>query len=97
MVGKKSKEVANTNAPEPVGRAVDELSLSERLEHAGKWVAFRMYTPPGKVSREGVEYVDVRLRTIEAAGSSFQECHSQLRSRNLDPSEFEFTLLNPPY
>ncbi len=41
--------------------------------------------------------MDVRLRKIEAAGSSFEECHSQLRSRNLDPAEFELTLLNPPY
>ncbi len=97
MGGKKSQGTAKDKTPGPIGRAVDELSLSERLEYAGKWMAFRMYTPPGKVSREGVEYVDVRLRKIEAAGSNFEECHSQLRSRNLDPAEFEFTLLNPPY
>ena len=97
MAGKKSHKTAKSNAPGPVGRGVDELSLSERLEHAGKWLAFRIYTPPGKVTRDGIEYADVCLKKIEAAGASFEECHSQLRGRNLDPAEFEFTLLPPPY
>ena len=97
MVGKKSQTVADANASELVGRAVEDLSLPERWKHANKWVAFRMYTPPGKVTRDGVEYVDVRHRKIAAAGTSLEECLSQLRSRNLNTAEFEFTVLKPPY
>ena len=97
MAGKKSRGTATNKAPGPVGRGVDELSLSERMEYAGKWVAFRIYTPPGIVIRDGIEYADVCLKTIEAAGASFEECHAQLRSRNLNPAEFEFTLLTLPY
>jgi hypothetical protein len=96
MVGKKST-VADANAPELVGRRVEDLSLPERWAHANKWVAFRVYSPPGKVTRDGVEYVDVRRRNIEAAGTSLEACVSQLRSHNLDPAEFEFTILKPPY
>ena len=97
MAGKKSQTVADANASDLAGRSVEDLSLSERWEHANKWVAFQMYAPPGKVTRDGVEYVDVRHRTIAAAGAILEECLSQLRSRNLDPAEFEFTTLKPPY
>ena len=34
---------------------------------------------------------------IEAVGSSVEECMAQLRRRNLDPVEFEFAPLKPPY
>ena len=97
MVGNQSRGITRSNVPDPVGRAVEELTLSERWKHAGKWVAFRIYTPPEKVSRDGIEYVDARLRKIEAFGEGFEECLSQLRSRDWDPAEFEFTLLKPPY
>jgi hypothetical protein len=76
---------------------VEELSLAERIQYANQWIAFRIYTPPHKVSRDGVEYVDVRVRRVEAAGKSMEECVAQLRQRGLDPSEFEFTILKPPY
>ncbi len=97
MAGKKSQTVENANAEGLIGRAVEDLSLSERWKHTNRWVAFRIYHPPQKVTRDGIEYVDVRLRRIEAAGNSLEECLSQLRSRNLDPAEFEFTILKPPY
>ena len=81
-----------------VGRRVEELSLSERLQYANKWVAFRIYTPTsGKVVRDGVEFVDVRVRNVEAAGDSVQDLISQLRRRNLDPGDYEFTILKQPY
>ena len=80
-----------------VGRRVEELSLTERLQYANRWVAFRIYAPPGKVTRDGMEYVDVRVRNVEAAGGSMEECVAQLRRRNLDPAEFEFTILKQPY
>ncbi len=80
-----------------IGREVDDLSLPERLEYANKWVAFRIYTPPEKVAKDGIEFVDVRLRKIEAAGNSIEECVAQLRRQNLSPADFEFTILKPPY
>jgi len=80
-----------------VGRAVEDLNLTERWQYANKWVAFRIYAPPGKVIRDGMEFVDVRLRRIEAAGKSIEECVSQLRARSRNPAEYEFTILKPPY
>ena len=80
-----------------IGRHVDELSLPERLQYANQWVAFQKYTPPKKTTVGGVEFPDVRIRRVEAAGSSAQVCITQLRSRSLDPVDFEFTILKPPY
>ena len=80
-----------------VGRAVEDLSVTDRLQYANTWVAFQLYSPPQKVTRDGVEYVDVRLRRIEAAGKSVEDLISQLSARGLDPKEFEFTPLKPPY
>ena len=80
-----------------VGRRVDDLSLPERLQYANQWIAFKKYSPPKKVSEGGVEYPDVKIRKVEAAGSSSQALISQLKSRNLDPNEYEFTILKPPY
>ena len=80
-----------------VGRPVDELSLSERLAYANRWIAFRIYTPPEKVTHEGTDLVDMRLRKIEAAGSSIEECLAEIRRRGLNPAEYEFTILKPPY
>ena len=81
-----------------IGRRVEELSLPERLQYANKWVAFRIYTPTTeKIVRDGAESLDVRLRNVEAAGDSPQELVAQLRRRNLDPAEYEFTILKQPY
>jgi hypothetical protein len=88
---------ARGNAVGLVGRRVEELTLPERLKYANQWVAFRIYSPPGKVTRDGMEFVDVRVRKVEAAGKSAQDCIAQLRRQNLDPAEFEFTILKPPY
>jgi hypothetical protein len=80
-----------------VGRRVDDLSLPERLEYANQWIALKKYTPTKKISEGGMEYPDVRLRKVEASGSNAQACIAQLKSRNLDPAEYEFTILKPPY
>jgi len=37
------------------------------------------------------------LRRIEAIGDSVAHCVSQLRARGLDPENFEFSRLPPPY
>ena len=92
-----AKTVAAADRNNLVGRAVEDLTVSDRLQYANTWVAFRLYSPPGKVTRDGVEYVDVRLRRIEAAGNSIEACITELRRRNLDPTDFEFTPLKPPY
>ena len=92
-----TKTAASHDLNSLVGRAVEDLSVSDRLQYANTWVAFRLYSPPQKVTRDGIEYVDVRLRRIEAAGHSIEECITELRRRNLDPTEFEFTPLKPPY
>ncbi|MBI2818999.1 MAG: hypothetical protein HYX73_03385 [Acidobacteria bacterium] len=81
-----------------IGRRVEELSLTERLEYANKWVAFRIYTPTTEmVVRDGQPAIDLHSRRIEAAGESAQELVAQLRRKNLDPAEFEFTILKQPY
>lgn len=80
-----------------VGKEVADLTVAERLEYANTWIAFRLYTPTEKVTKDGVEYVDVRLKRIAAAGKSVEELISQLSARGLDPKEFEFTPLKPPY
>ena len=92
-----TKTAASRDLKNLLGRAVEDLSVSDRLQYANTWVSFRLYSPPQKVARDGIEYVDVRLRRIEAAGGSIEECIAELRRRNLDPTEFEFTPLKPPY
>jgi hypothetical protein len=91
-----TKQQANTAGL--IGRRVGELSLPERLKYTNKWVAFRIYTPttekpPGDV----VAMLDERVRKVEAAGDSAQELVSQLRRKSLDPADYEFTILKPPY
>jgi len=81
-----------------MGRRVEELSLPERLQYANKWVAFRIYIPTTEmVVKDGQQAIDLHSRRIEAAGDSAQELLAQLRGQNLDPSEFEFTILKQPY
>ena len=69
-----------------IGRSPDRLSLPERTALAGKYVALEIYTP------ENLAY-----RRIEAVGDSLDECVRMLKSRGLDPKDFEFTRLAPPY
>ncbi|OFV98197.1 MAG: hypothetical protein A3H28_14160 [Acidobacteria bacterium RIFCSPLOWO2_02_FULL_61_28] len=92
-----TKTAASPDLKRLLGQAVEDLSVTDRLQYANTWVAFRVYSPPHKVTRDGVEYVDVRLRRIEAAGHSVEELIAELRRRTLDPMEFEFTPLKPPY
>jgi len=80
-----------------LGRHVDDLSLPERLQYANHWIAFQKYSPPKKVSEGDVEFPDMKVRVVEAAGASTQACITQLKSRNLDPTDYEFTILKPPY
>ena len=92
-----TKTAGTTDLKSLVGRAVEDLGLTDRHQYANTWIAFRLYSPPHKVTKDGVEFVDVRLRRIEAAGGSVEELMAQLTARGLDPKEFEFTPLKPPY
>jgi hypothetical protein len=69
-----------------VGRPIDALTLAERLDHSGRWVALEVYTPQ-----------TLPLRTIQAEGSSASECAAELSLHGLDPARFEYLLLKPPY
>ena len=69
-----------------IGHSPDDLTLEERLALAGKMIALEIYSPS-----------TLPLRRIEAIGGSVAECVSQLRARGLDPENFEFSRLAPPY
>ena len=86
-----------TTASAAVGRAPEDLSLTERFQLAGQWIALEIYTPPGVVDMEGHPQVAVRLRRIEAIGNSPEECMRQLKEAGHDPAGFEFTRLKPPF
>ncbi|HMC63149.1 MAG TPA: hypothetical protein VKJ01_28400 [Candidatus Solibacter sp.] len=69
-----------------IGRNPDRLDLTERHALAGKFVALEVYTP-----------ATLPFRRIEAIGNTIGECARMLKERGLDPAQFEYTLLPPPY
>jgi len=69
-----------------IGHSPDALTLEERLALTGKIIALEIYNPD-----------TLPLRRIEAIGDSAADCVSQLRARGLDPANFEFSRLGPPY
>jgi hypothetical protein len=86
-----------TTTDSAVGRAPEDLSLTERFELAGKWIALERYTPPVVAEMDGKPEVAVRLRLIAAIANSTEECIRQLKAAGHDPSTFEFTRLKPPF
>lgn len=69
-----------------IGRSPDRLTIAERRALAGRYIALEVYTPEA-----------LPLRRIEAIGGSVAECVRQLRERGLDPTRFEYTMLEPAY
>ena len=69
-----------------LGRSPDQLSLDERIQLTGKYIAMEIYSPK-----------TLPIRRIEAIGGSIGECLRMLKARGLDASQFEFTRLPPPY
>lgn len=69
-----------------VGREPERLSLVEHTALLGNWIALEIYTPQ-----------TLPLRRIEAIGGSVADCVAQLRARGLDPKNFEFLAMKPPY
>jgi hypothetical protein len=69
-----------------LGRPLDSLTVKERWELAGNWVALPLYRPDG-----------APLRFIEVVGRSAHDCRDLLRKRGLDPADFEFCPIAQPY
>ncbi len=68
------------------GRSWDRLNLEERELLYGSYVAREMYSPK-----------TLPLQRIEALGDSVEACVTMLQQRGLDPLQFEFVRLDPPY
>ncbi len=69
-----------------LGRSPETLSIQERRQFAGQWIALEIYSPE-----------TLPLREIAAVGPTPAECATQLRARSLDPSGFEYTLIKPAF
>ena len=69
-----------------IGRSWDRLDLAERELLYGSCIAREIYTPQ-----------TLPLQRIEAIGDSVEACVAKLQERNLDPLNFEFVRLDPPY
>jgi len=69
-----------------IGREPERLSIQENNALLGQWIALEIYTPK-----------TLPLRRIEAVGDSVADCAAQVRNRGLDPKNFEFSLVKPPY
>ena len=80
-----------------VGKAPDDLTLTERAALAGKYIALEMYTPTVIGEVGGKPEVVVRLRRIEAIGNTPEECMQQLIAAGVDPINYEFSRLKPPF
>jgi len=78
--------IAANDAGRVLGRNPDRLTPAERKALVGKYIALEIYSPE-----------TIPLRRIEAIGDSLTECLRNLKSRGLDPLNFEFTRLAPSY
>ena len=78
--------MAATDPARAIGRAPERLTLADRIALEGKYVAFEFYTPE-----------TLPFRRIEAIGDSVEECVRMLKARGLDPKQFEFSRLAPPF
>lgn len=76
-----------------IGRFPEDLSIAERNEHAGKWIAVERYVPTALREEKGKPEIDLRQRQIQAFGATVVECIHQLQQAGLDPRTFEFTQL----
>ena len=87
MVKSGSMTVSAAKDPKrAIGHAPEDLNLDQRKALTGKFIALEVYSP-----------ATLPLRRIEAIGDSAAECIEQLRARGLDPANFEFSRLGPPY
>ena len=75
-----------TTVEDVLGRSPEELTIEERRELAGSWMALEVYSPK-----------TTPLRRIEAVGATVEEAIAMLRRRGLDPAKFEYSRLKPAY
>lgn len=75
-----------TSSASVLGRSPDTLTIQERHELAGQWIALEIYSP-----------ATLPLRLIDAIGASPADCAAQLQARGLNPANYEFTILKPAY
>jgi hypothetical protein len=64
------------------GAAPELLVLGQRHRLAGMYIALEIYSP-----------ATLSLRRIEAIGESLADCARMLKSRGLNPVDFEYTRL----
>lgn len=69
-----------------IGQAPDRLDLPTREATVGKVIAMQVYSPR-----------NLALQRIQAIGDSVRDCVAQLKEQGLDPMDYEFTRLNPPF
>lgn len=69
-----------------LGRHPDTLSIAERRQYAGRWIALEIYSPE-----------TLPVREIAAVGQTAADCAAQIHGRGLDPSKFEYTLIKPAF
>jgi hypothetical protein len=86
-----------TTTSAAIGKAPDDLTLTERAALAGKYMALEIYTPTLMGDAGGKPEIAVRLRRIEAIGDTPEECIRQLQAAGADPAGYEFTRLKPPF
>ena len=75
MTAKASKEMDDA-----IGRAPELLTLEQRHKLTGMYIALEIYSP-----------ATLPLRRIEAIGESVADCVQMLKSRGLNPVDFEYT------
>jgi hypothetical protein len=76
----------SNNGSRLIGRSLEGLSILDRADFAGTWVALELYTP-----------ATIPLRVIEAAAASAEECARQLSARGLRPTDFEYLPITPQF
>ena len=81
-----ARMAAASNFEELIGRAPDRLDLATREATVGKVIAMQIYSPS-----------NLALQRIQAIGDTVQECVAQLKNQGLDPLDYEFSRLNPPF
>ncbi|MBI1896604.1 MAG: hypothetical protein HYZ57_04775 [Acidobacteria bacterium] len=69
-----------------IGVSPDQIPLKERAALTGKWIALELYSPR-----------TLPLRVIAAIGETPVECAGSLAARGLDPTNYEYVPLKPPY
>jgi hypothetical protein len=86
-----------TTTASVIGKSPEDLTLAERAELAGKYIAIELYAPTVLGEIGGKPEVAVRLRRIEAIGNSPEDCIRQLKAAGADPAGYEYSRLKPAF